>query len=97
MISRLSRLPFSDGAAQRCAYQIVQRGKLCLISERRSCCGGVEDLADSSFPASENLHGGHHFDGNYGRLAQSILDGFRRRAGLPGDGDEFGQRERFQK
>ena len=41
--------------------------------------------------------GGHHFDGNYGGLAQSILDGFRRRAGLAGDGDEFGQRERFQK
>ena len=26
--------------------------------------------------------GGHHFDGNYGALAQRILDGFRQRAGL---------------
>jgi phosphatidylglycerol lysyltransferase len=26
--------------------------------------------------------GGHHFDGNYSALAQRILDGFRRRAGL---------------
>ena len=26
--------------------------------------------------------GGHHFDGKYGVLAQRILDGFRRRAGL---------------
>ena len=26
--------------------------------------------------------GGHHFDGNYGALAQRILDGLRRRAGL---------------
>jgi type IV secretory pathway VirJ component len=26
--------------------------------------------------------GGHHFDGNYGALAQRILDGLRHRAGL---------------
>ena len=26
--------------------------------------------------------GGHHFDGNYGALAQHILDGLRQRAGL---------------
>ena len=26
--------------------------------------------------------GGHHFDGNYGALAQRILDGLRQRAGL---------------
>ncbi len=61
------------------------------------------DEEDSACPfllgKAEVIHtaGGHHFDGNYGGLAQSILDGFRRRAGLAADRGEFSQRERFQK
>jgi hypothetical protein len=50
--------------------------------------GAGADEEDSACPSllgkAEVIRtaGGHHFDGKYGALAQRILDGFRRRAGL---------------
>ncbi len=51
-------------------------------------CFFGDDEQDSACPAlaargAETIGtaGGHHFDGNYARLAQRILDGFRKRAG----------------
>jgi type IV secretory pathway VirJ component len=45
--------------------------------EDETACRSVQGTAEVI-----RTTGGHHFDGNYGALAQRILDGFSRRAGL---------------
>lgn len=60
------------------------------IAPRLMQCFYGQDESDSACPtlASRGVeafrrNGAHHFDGNYGALADLILEGFKQRAGLP--------------